>query len=375
MKNWQEIADRIIRKERETARRNRDRIPYTTEPPHRFNDYSAPDRIGWWTNGFWGGILWQLYAATGEDTFRDEAEHVQHRVESVLLDAGSMDHDSGFRFLLTSVADYRLTGNADSAGKGILAATNLAGRFHPKGRWIRAWNDPPGNDRTAGWAIIDCMMNLPLLFWASEYLADPRFAQIAMAHADTAARYFIREDGSARHIVAFDPVTGGFLRELGGQGMGEGTSWTRGQAWALYGFSLCYRHSGDPAHLEIAKRIADRWIDRMPEGKLLPVDFDQPEGDALYDSSAAAIASCGLIELAEHLKEDPACSDRYLAAAEAMLTVLDAQDADYDPEHDEILRNCSVDYHGEAHNIPLVYGDYFYMEAILRLTGQAAFLW
>lgn len=374
-KNWNEIADRIIRKEEKVAARNRGKIPYTAKD-HVFDDRSAKKDICWWTNGFYGGMMWQLYNATGNNLFKDCAVELEQQLDAAFLDYNGMDHDAGFRWLLTAVADYRLFGEGASKNRGLLAAANLAGRFNLNGRFIRAWNDW-GDDRdTTGWAIIDCMMNLPLLYFASEELGDPRFREIAIAHADTAMDYFIREDGSVRHIIGFDPVTGEFDREYGGQGYDEGSSWTRGQTWALYGFTLSYIHTGDRNYLETAMKVADRFCDRIPEDGLIPVDFDQPAEPHFIDSTAAAIASCGLITLSKELsKEGNARSDIYMNAAEKMLSALDEKDCDYDPEHDELLTRCSASYHDKDHEFPIIYGDYYYIEAIWKLTDKELFIW
>lgn len=146
------------------------------------------------------------------------------------------------------------------------------------------------------------ILNLPLLYWATEVTNDPRFSRIAILHADMAMKYFIRENGSAIHIGKFNPATGEFLRSEGGQGYADGSSWTRGQAWALYGFTLSALHTGKPEYLETAKRVADNFILQMSEwgDEETPIDFDQPESCRREDSSAAAIAACGLSELGKH---------------------------------------------------------------------------
>ncbi len=376
MTNWEQIADQIILKTREVLKRDPARIPYTTTEPHIFDDQSSPEKISWWTNGFWGGEMWQLWKATGEDCFREAAIHVEEELDRVLMNYQGMDHDSGFRFLPTAVAHYRADGNRESLNRGLLAAANLAGRFNLNGNFIRAWNGYGDKDKNIGWAIIDCMMNLPLLYWASDVTSDPRFTAIALAHADTAMKNFIREDGSVRHIVEFDPVTGDFVRDYGGQGMGEGSSWTRGQAWALYGFALSYRHTGLNRYLETARKVADRFLERSPEKDLMPVDFDQDPSCPWHDSTAAAIAACGLLTLAEDLTEkDPAGAAAYREGAERLLSIIDEKDCDYDPAHDELLTQCTAAYHDERHNFPIIYGDYYYVEAVWKLTGREFFLW
>lgn len=166
--------------------------------------------------------------------------------------------------------------DADARRRGLHAAQLLAGRFNPAG-YIRAWNDFPDPDTdTRGWAIIDCLFNIPLLYWASEETNDPRFKKIAMTHADTVAANFVREDGSVRHIVQFDPETGAFVRDYGGQGYAQGSSWTRGQTWALYGFVMSYKHTGAVRYLAMAQKVAEYFIAHIPADGRIPVDFCQP---------------------------------------------------------------------------------------------------
>ena len=240
-KAWaQEVAKKIKEKEIEVIKRSVNKVPYIAKNGV-FDDLSET-RLGWWTNGFWGGMMWQLYQATKEPIYKEVAENLEKKMDSVLLDSSVMDHDSGFRWLPTAVANYRLFGSKESRNRGMIAASNLAGRYNAKGEYIVAWNSRPDH-QVDGWAIIDCMMNLPLLYWAYEESGNPSFLHIAMNHADTAAKVFIRPDGSSRHIVEFDPVTGDCNGSYGGQGMSYGSSWTRGQGWALYGFTLSYMHT------------------------------------------------------------------------------------------------------------------------------------
>ena len=279
-----------------------------------------------------------------------------------------MDHDSGFRWLMTAGANYRLTGSEESKNRLILAANDLAGRFNSAGRFIRAWNDS-GDGSRAGWAIIDCMMNLPLLYTVSDLICDPRFAQIAEAHADTAITAFLRPDGSLCHIVEFDPISGRRIKSHGGQGYAHGSSWTRGQAWGLYGFTLSYIHAKKPEYLETAVKIADRFISRIPENRLIPVDFDQPAEPWFEDSTASAIAACGLIELSKF------AGRKYFEAAESLLEALTENRCRFDEGCDNILEKCTAAYHDSWHEGAIIYGDYFYTEAVLKLCGKETFLW
>jgi unsaturated chondroitin disaccharide hydrolase len=376
-KQWiKEALAQFAGKMETVVTRNQGKIPYTTDENGRFDDRSGKKDICWWTNGFWGGELWQLYKLTGKEIFRQEAIGTEDKMDAAFMDYNGMDHDAGFRWLPTSVIRYKLENNAESRNRGLLAAASLSGRFNLNGNFIRAWNDW-GDDRdTTGWAIIDCMMNLPLLYWASEELGDPRFKAIAVAHADTAMKSFIREDGSVKHIVGFDPATGEYLGNYGGQGYDEASSWTRGQSWALYGFTLSYIYTKDNKYLETARKVADYVIseldNKFPE-YLVPVDYRQPAEPAYEDSTAAAITAGGLIELAKCMAEngDQSASDLYLSAAIKLLKTLHEKRCDYTLDKDNILEKCTAAYFDSRHEFAIIYGDYYYLEALMKLDGSA----
>jgi unsaturated chondroitin disaccharide hydrolase len=291
------------------------------------------------------------------------------------MDYEALSHDNGFMWLPTAVADYRITKNPASKNRGLLAASHLAGRFNNKGNFIRAWNDWKNDPRDKrGWGIVDCMMNLGLLYWASEELNDPRFAQIAKTHATTAVSAFVRPDGSCNHIVEFSLETGEVVRSYGGQGYEEGSSWTRGQSWGLYGFTLSYLHTKEPLFLETAERIANYFIANIPQDNLIPIDFRQPQDCTLEDSTAAAIAACGLIELSK-LKEGRQ-SRVYLDAALRLLKALDEKRCNWNTQEDDLLTKCSQAYHDiPGREISIIYGDYYFVEAILKLAGKDLMIW
>ncbi len=358
--------DKIYRKEAIVVKRNADKIPYTTEDGV-FDDWSSPDKICWWTNGFWAGQLWLLYHAYKDESFKKAAEGIEKKLDANLMNYMGMDHDSGFKWLLTSGANFLETGSEEAKNRFMLAAGNLAGRLNLNSGLIRAWNDPRNGD-TAGWAIIDCMMNLPLLYRASEMTNDPRFKQIAMCHADHAIKAFVRENGSVNHIVTFDPESGKITGSKGGQGMKEGSSWTRGQSWALYGFTLSYRHTKKKEYLETAVKVADYVLSQIPKSGIIPVDFLQPDTCDYEDSTAAAIFACGLIELGEVDK-------KYLDAAAMLLKTLTEKRCCFDEKKDHFLEKCSAAYNDNKHNFTIIYGDYYYTEALLKLAKKDLFLW
>jgi unsaturated chondroitin disaccharide hydrolase len=194
-----------------------------------------------------------------------------------------------------------------------------------------------------------------------------------MNHADTARRCFVREDGSVNHIVEFDPDTGRMVRSYGGQGYAEGSSWTRGQSWGLYGFVLSYIHTGKKEYLETAERIAGYFAENIPDSGLIPVDFRQPAEVKLEDSTAAAIASCGLIELAK--RKGGEAGEIYLHAALRLLHALTDSRVNWNEEEDDLLQKCTAAYHDAEHEFSIIYGDYYYLEALMKLTEKEQFLW
>lgn len=363
-KEWaKQIAEKIRKKEQIVALRSDGKIPYTTVNG-RFDDWT--DRIGWWTNGFYAGQMWLLYYVYKEDLFRKTAENIEEKLDKNLMEYMAMDHDNGFKWLLTSAANYKLTGNEMSKNRALLAAANLAGRYNPKGHFIRAWNDS-GNGDTAGWAIIDCMMNLPLLYWASKQTNDKRFTQIAKFHADMVSREYIREDGSSYHIMTFDPESGEKIKPLGGQGMDENSSWTRGQAWALYGFALSYNYTKEKRYLETAEKVAVYIQQELLKWEFVPVDFAQKKDVLWEDSSAAAIMACGFLELEQWIKSKERKTTFHKTAI-SLLRTLEEKRCNLTEETDFIIENCSVAYHEKEHNVSLIYADYYFTEAILRLS-------
>ena len=335
----------------------------------------------YWTNGFWAGIMWLLYHETKDDRYAEIARHTEGVLDECVLDFYGLNHDIGYMWLPSAVLDHKLTGNPDALRRGLLAADLLAGRFNPGGNYIRAWDGEAWDGfctpcvpkmNTAGVAIIDCMLNLPLLYWASEQTGDPRFRSIAMKHADKVMQYFVRQDGSVIHIVEFDPETGALIRDYGGQGYEKGSSWTRGQAWGLYGFVSSYEHTGKKEYLAAAEKIAAYFIAHIPEDGLIPSDFCQPKTPDIQDDIAAAAASSGLLELA---KQVPEHRERYLKAAIRMLRALDEESSDWSAKTDGITLRGTMAYHAPGQNMNYVYADYFFIEAVLKLTGSNIRVW
>ena len=358
------IYDKIIAKETTVIKRSGEKIPYTTENGV-FNDKFATDP-SWWTNCFWHGILWQMYVESKDEYFRELACKLEERMDAVLYNPEAVHHDVGFLWLQASVANWRITGNDASKKRGLLAASYLTSRYNLGGGFITAWN---GDDRK-NWSIIDTMMNLPLLYWASEVTGYDRYEKIARAHADKTMECVIRPDGSAIHIIEYDLSDGAVLATQGGQGYEVGSSWTRGQAWAIYGFALSWLHTRDARYLDAAKRLAHYFLAASaPYDYVPPIDFRQPAEPRYIDTTAGAIAACGMIEIAKALAETNE-SNLYLYGAMRLLGALEAGHADWGDASDAILHNGSEAYPPRGVHMDIIYGDYFFIEAFFKLAGQ-----
>ncbi|MDG0809951.1 glycoside hydrolase family 88 protein [Cohnella rhizosphaerae] len=364
MSEWNaaELLARLERKVDRMIAQFGDRCPHFAGKDGIYDDMGTD----WWTSGFWGGLLWVMYGATGEARYREAAWHWDETIERwFVLPTDQLNHDVGFQFLPTAVIKHTATGDADGCRRGLAAANFLAGRFNPAGGFIRAWN----GDKY-GWAIVDCMMNIPLLFWATQITGDPRYKHIALLHADTSLRYSVRDDGSVNHIVSFDPESGEYLGSIGGQGNAPDSAWSRGTAWGLYGFAAAYGWTGDVKYLNAAKRIAHFFVAALPDDLVPYWDFrlDTAEGEP-RDSSAAAIAASGLLDIASSVP--PAERGIYLDSATRILASLTANYGTWDrPEHEGILIAATGHKPGNGCiDGSLVYGDYFYVEAVAKLNG------
>lgn len=383
MSEYQIWADKIIEKIREkmdwVSEKNQDKIPYTTDAFGNYDDrsneskeWSLDDGLNWWTNGFWGGMMWLMYQDTKEEKYANIAKISEKKLEKCLLDYYGLHHDVGFMFLPTAVMNFRLTGDENSKKIAMHAANLLAGRFNPVGKFIRAWNEVDNSD-TRGWAIIDCMFNISLLYWASEESKDPRFAHIARMHADTVMEHFIRPDGSVNHIVEFNPETGEMVKSYGGQGYADGSSWTRGQGWALYGFVNSYTHTRKQEYLDTAKKVAHYCMANLSDSGIIPVDFRQPNEPAWEDSCGACVIAGGLLEIAKNVPEIE--KEIYEKAAVKILKAIADTRADWSKNSDAIVLNCTGAYHADIHHFSMTYADYYFMEAIYKLKNIGILIW
>ena len=352
------------------AKRSYNKLPYTALSG--VHDDMAQANITWWTNGFWPGLMWLMYIATQNDAYKSTAEHAEELLDRAFSQYNGLHHDVGFMWNLSSGIHHRLLQDENAYTRMMLAANLLAGRYQINGGYIRAWNDGIEGEHNVGWSIIDCMMNLPLLYRASDCIGDGRFRAIAMAHADKTMQHHVRADGSVRHIVEYNPQNGDFVQDFAGQGYACGSSWSRGQAWALYGFALSYAHTQKDEYLQTAKRVAHYFIANLQNDPIPVCDFRSPKTPLIYDSTAGAIAACGFLEIAKFVS-DP---DIYTDAALSILKALSARCCDWSIETDALLTMGTERYHSEkGRHIPLIYGDYFFAEALVKISLPDFLAW
>ena len=318
-----------------------------------------------WISGFWPGMVLLAYKSTKDEKVLKELRKLEERQNQAFTTMLKLHHDVGFMWYLTSAEDYNFTGDENARDTAVAAALFLMSRFNLKGNFLRAWNDDGKNDSVLkGRAIIDCMINIEILYWAAEITNDPRFRHIANAHADTSMKNFIREDGTVKHIVEFDTETGEYIKNVTGQSYSENSSWTRGMGWAAYGFIKAYSWTKNEKYLETSQKVIDTFMKLLPEGEIPPCDFMQPAEPAYYDSSAAAIVACAMLDNAVLCPEK---KDFYIENAKKLLETLTDKCADFDIANDGILRLASQAYHKGQQNITLIYGDYYYYEALEKL--------
>ena len=337
-----------------------------------FGGFYEPTENVEWTTGFWTGSLWLAYEHTQDPAFRKAAEiQVESFLNRIENKIDVNHHDMGFLYTPSCVAAYKLTGNETARKAAILAADHLAERYREKGNFLQAWGNPgePKEYRL----IIDCLLNLPVLFWASETTGDPSYREKAENHIRTAMKCLVRPDNSTYHTYFFDTETGAPLRGVTHQGNRNGSAWARGQAWGVYGTALSCRYEKNPAYVELFKKVTDYFVEHLPDDLVPYWDFDFDTGSSEpRDSSAAAVAVCGILEMAEHMDGEEAAP--YLTAADRMLKALVDRCANRDVKTSNGILLHGTYARGSAENTCTdrgvdecnTWGDYFYMEALTR---------
>lgn len=313
----------------------------------------------WWTAGFYPGTLWYLYEYSKDKTIYKEALKRTTEVEKEQYNKTT--HDLGFMMYCSYGNAYRITKDPKDKQVLITSAHTLCTRFNPTVGCIKSWD----HGRWKYPVIIDNMMNLELLTWATRETGDTTFAHIARTHANTTMQHHFRPDYSSYHVIGYDPATGEVLQKNTAQGYADSSAWSRGQAWGLYGYTMMFRETKDPAYLEQAKHIADYIIPKLPADKIPYWDFDAPNiPDALRDASAGAVMASALLELSQYVKNPV-----YWQTAVAMLQSLcsPAYLAEAGTNNNFILKHSVGHLTANSEvDVPLTYADYYFVEALLR---------
>ncbi|MEG1153450.1 MAG: glycoside hydrolase family 88 protein [Ruthenibacterium sp.] len=345
------------------------------------NFYPQTENVEW-TTGFCTGEYWLAYEHTADAAFRAAAltqvDSFLNRIEQK-IDVNH--HDMGFLYTPSCVAAYKLTGSETAKKAALLAADNLIARFQTKGQFLQAWGELGAKDNYR--LIIDCLLNLPLLYWATEVTGDKTYAEIARKHTETSIANLVREDNSTYHTYFFDTETGKPLRGATQQGYRDGSAWARGQAWGVYGLALSYRYTKNPQCIVLFDRVTQFFIDHSPADAVAYWDMDFTDGsNEPKDSSATAIAVCGMLEMAKYLPTEKAAY--YTDMAKRMAASLIANYAVTDEKQSNGLLLHGVYAKNSPYN-PIkkdrgvdecnTWGDYFYMELLTRLSTDWNLYW
>lgn len=350
--------------------------------------FYQPIENNYWTTGFWTGEIWLSYEYARdrhEDALADKLRSAgETQIDSFLYRIDNKievdHHDMGFLYSPSCVAGYQLVGSQNGREAAVKAADQLITRFHPIGEFIQAWGpmDEPENYRL----IIDCLLNLPLLYWASEETGDSKYREIAEKHIHTAIKNVIREDYSTWHTFFFNMETGEPDHGATCQGYRDGSAWARGQAWGVYGCALAYKYTKREEYISIFRNVTQYFLEHLPSDMVPFWDLEFTDGDDQpRDSSSASIAACGMLEMAKSLAPDEAAL--YTDYAKKLMKAVYSGYAVKDPA----LSNGLVLHSTYSNHSPYntcdhkgvdecnSFGDYFYMEALTRLQKDWELYW
>lgn len=321
-----------------------------------------------WCSGFFPGSLWYLGELTGDqDWSRRAADYTETLDSAQYL---TWHHDVGFIIGSSYLNGYRLGGKEQYAPVVVNAAKSLATRFRPGAGVIQSWNVDKGWQSERGWAcpvIIDNMMNLEIMFEATRLTGDSSFYDIAVSHANTTMAHHFRPDFSCYHVVDYDPATGDVRHRQTAQGYADESSWARGQAWALYGYTMCYRYTGDPNYIYQAIKVCDMIFSTpsMPDDLVPYWDYNAPHiPSEPRDASAAACTASALYELSTYLP-----GRGYKELADKVVASLSSpayRAATGENNHFLLMHSVGSIPHGHEIDVPINYADYYYLEALLR---------
>lgn len=348
-------------------------IPTLKDIPNSINK----DNINWnftrsgsWTSGFWPGILWYLYENTQDENWKNAAIESTELILPLTMEKAK-SHDSGFITMCSLGNGYRITGNEIYKEALLCAANHLAELYNPIVGTILSW---PGMVTRENWphnTIVDNMMNLELLFWAARNGGDISLYDIAVEHAETTMRNGFRSDNTNYHVVVYDTISGDFIKGVTHQGYSDDSMWARGQAWAIYGFTMTFRETRDKKFLDFAQNAADAYLTRLPYDLIPYWDFKAYEitHNEPKDASAAAIAASALLELSTFLSDRNKAKE-YANKAQQMLSELSTTNYQSRDKNSAFLLHC-VGHMPRRSEIDasIIYADYYYLEALIRLKN------
>ncbi|MBO9609503.1 MAG: glycoside hydrolase family 88 protein [Paenibacillaceae bacterium] len=370
---WKRAIEDAVTKTRANLLRFGEQFPHVSEADGVYQLQDNSD----WTEGFWGGILWLCYEYSGDRAFAEAAKKTVASFRQRMENNFQLNHhDIGFLYSLSSGAQWIIERDEAARRLTLQAAETLMRRWRPKGQYLQAWGREDDPD-DGGRIIIDCLLNVPLLHWAFRQTGDSRYRDVAVSHTDKSRKYLIRGDDSSYHTFHFARDTGYPLRGNTFQGEHDGSVWSRGQAWGLYGFALAYVNTGNEAYLETSRRLANYFIANLPNDHVPYWDFAVAEEGAYRDSSAAAIAACGMLELLDRLS--PGHPDRSAietAACSMVQSLAERYSTIGDADAQGFIRHGA--YHVKRGLSPdgfMIWGDYFYLEALMRLERRSRGYW
>ncbi len=331
--------------------------------------YDIDENLEGWTAGFWTGQLWLAYELTHDEKYKQCAlAHMDSFKNRAVNKIGMDDHDIGFNFTLSTIAGYKVTGNEELRDISLAAARQQLGRFREKGGFIQLLGNPEG---PVEWyrLIIDCLMNIHILYWAAEETGSEEFFNAAKTHFYTTINNAIRENGSAYQNIYFDPKTGAVTGKGTKQGVSDEACWSRGQAWVVYGLPLSYAQLKDDKILDIYEKAVTYFFSNSPEDYVPYWDFlFMREDKEPRDSSAAAIAVCGLLEAAKALTYNDPRKEVWKNGADCIInSLIDNYTSENAPDVEGLLMHGC--YHVRENlgvDECMTWGDYFYMEALMR---------
>ena len=342
-----------------------DKFPYNNSVN---NVYAAVENDSGWTTGFWPGILWHAYELTGDEKYKNVADgHVDSFYYRIKNQIGVTTHDMGFLYMPSCVTAYNFDDNRIARDAALMAADHLITRYHEDSEFIQAWGSVGADDNYR--LIIDCLMNLSLLYWATEETGDPKYRDIAYKHFCTTLSVSYRENGSTYHTYFFDKETGEPIFGATYQGLNDESTWARGQAWGMYGPLITYMYTKDESALDAFIAATDHYLENLPEDYIAYWDMTFTDGDEPRDSSAASIALCAMLEGIKYMdKNDPKRAVYVDYCKKIMNSLINGYTTRSVPEANGLL------LHGTFHkpnnagvDEMTTWGDYFYMEALHRM--------